>query len=353
MNGNSAIGEAAIRAGCQCYFGYPITPQNEVPAYMSARLPEVGGVFLQAESELAAINMVLGAAAAGARAMTSSSSPGISLKQEGLSYLAGAHLPCVVANIQRAGPGLANIAPAQGDYFQAVKGGGHGDYRLIVLGPEGPQEMADHAYLAFELAERWRIPVLILADGCAGQALELVRLPEPRDPAPPPGRDWVLDGCRGRQPRVVRTLWLTPEDAVEANNLRLQEKYQKIAAAETRAEETETADAAVLLAAFGTTARICKEAARDLRRRGLKAGVFRPITLWPFPAAALRRAARGARGVLTVEMNYGQMVEDVRLALEGLCPVEFYGRGGGMFPAGAEIIRRAEALAKGQRQKVE
>jgi 2-oxoglutarate ferredoxin oxidoreductase subunit alpha len=342
LKGNEAIGEAAIIAGCRYYFGYPITPQNELPAYMSLRLPQVGGTFIQAESEIAAINMVFGASAAGARVMTSSSSPGISLKMEGISYLSGAELPAVVVNMMRGGPGLGNIAGAQGDYFQAVKGGGHGDYRLIVLAPSSVQELAGLTVEAFDLADQWRMVVMILGDGFLGQMSEPVVLPGPT------GRQfdkssWTLTGAAGRAPHLVASMRLNPEDELEKLDLRLQEKYRQVEEEVPRVEATEVADAEYLLAAFGLSARICRSAVTALRRSGVRAGLFRPITLWPFPAKQLRQAATGKRRVLVVEMNSGQMVEDVRLSLEGSVPVDFLGRLGGMTPEVDAIVERVRS----------
>ncbi len=345
MKGNEAIGEAAIIAGCRYYFGYPITPQNEIPAYMSWRLPEVGGTFLQAESEVAAINMVYGAAAAGARAMTSSSSPGISLKQEGLSYLAGAELPAVVVNIMRGGPGLGNIAGSQADYFQATRGGGNGDYHSIVLAPHSGQEMADLTIRAFDLADEYRVVTILLGESYLGQMAEGLVLPRPS------GRtfdksSWALTGAAGREHHKIASMRLSPDEALEELNLRLQAKYRRIEEEVVLFEEDRCADAELLLVGFGTSARICRAAVNTLRREGLRAGLFRPITLWPFPGRALRRAAERVRRVLVVEMNAGQMLQDVQLALRGLAvPVEFHGRMGSMVPAAEEVV----ALAKSYR----
>ena len=339
MRGNEAIAEAAIIAGCRYYFAYPITPQNEIAAYMARRMPEVGGTFLQAESEIASINMVLGASAAGGRAMTSSSSPGISLKQEGLSYLAGTELPAVVVNMMRGGPGLGNIAGAQGDYFQATKGGGHGDYHMIVLAPASAQELADLAVDAFDLSDKYRIVTMILGDGYLGQMSESLVLPA----APKKVYDkssWILDGATGRQPRVIASLRLKPENGVEQINLRLQEKYRKIEAQEVRFECYQCQDAEVLLVGFGMAARVCKAAVNQLRTEGWKVGLFRPITLWPFPYEELEKRAGRMKKVLVVEMNAGQMLEDVRLALGDKVRVEFYGRMGAMLVEEEEIIKR-------------
>jgi 2-oxoglutarate ferredoxin oxidoreductase subunit alpha len=339
MKGNEAIGEAAIIAGCRFYFGYPITPQNEVPAYMALRLPQVGGTFLQAESELAAINMVFGASSAGARAMTSSSSPGISLKMEGISYMSGAELPGVVVNMMRGGPGLGNIAGAQADYFQAVKGGGHGDYRCIVLAPSTVQELADLTIVAFDLADAYRMVVMLLGDGYLGQMSEPITLPKPSKKSFDKSA-WVLSGARGRDPHIVMSLRLHPEDALEKLNNSLQAKYREVQEKEIRWDEYETGDADYLLAGFGLSARICRSAVHELRKTGIRAGLFRPITLWPFPYAELARAARGKRRILVVEMNAGQMVEDVKLAVEGSVPVDFYGTLGGVTPGVGAIVEK-------------
>ncbi len=341
MKGNEAMAEAAIIAGCRYYFAYPITPQNEIAAYMARRMPEVGGTFLQAESEIASINMVFGAAAAGGRAMTSSSSPGISLKQEGLSYLAGNELPAVVVNMMRGGPGLGNIAGAQGDYFQATKGGGHGDYRMIVLAPASVQELADLGVAAFDLADRYRIVVMILGDGTLGQMSESLHLPQPSG-ASFDKSSWVIEGAAGREPRYLASLRLSPEDALEKVNLHLQEKYRRIAQEEVRYERYACDDAEVLLVAFGFASRVCKSAANRLREQGVKAGLFRPVTLWPFPYRELLQTAKEVDRVLVVEMNAGQMLEDVRLAVGDKVPVGFYGRTGAMVVEVEEIMRRVE-----------
>jgi 2-oxoglutarate ferredoxin oxidoreductase subunit alpha len=346
MKGNEVLGEAAIIAGCRYYFGYPITPQNEVPAYMAFRLPQVGGIFLQAESELAAINMVFGASAAGARAMTSSSSPGVSLKMEGISYLSGAELPAVVVNMMRGGPGLGNIAGAQGDYFQAVKGGGHGDYRCIVLAPSTVQEIADLTIDAFDLADRYRMVVMILGDGFLGQMSEPIVLPKPSGKSFDKS-GWILDGAKGRDPHIIMSLRLNPEDALEKLNFILQKKYGDVEKNEPRSEGFETEGCEYLIASFGLSARICRSAVHALRRQGIKAGLFRPITLWPFPAAELAKAAGRARKTLVVEMNAGQMVEDVRLVLNGGVPVDFLGKMGGITPQVEEIVERVKGYAAG------
>ncbi|MCL6451197.1 MAG: 3-methyl-2-oxobutanoate dehydrogenase subunit VorB [Acetobacteraceae bacterium] len=342
MKGNEAIGEAAIVAGCRCFFGYPITPQNELPEYMARRLPEVGGVFVQAESEVAAINMVYGAAAAGARAMTSSSSPGVSLKQEGISYLSACELPCVVVNMVRGGPGLGGIQPAQSDYFQATRGGGHGDYRTLVYGAASVQELVDLTIEAFDAADRYRNPVLLLADGILGQMMEPAVFPD-SPPLPPPAKPWAVTGASGRPRNLINSLILQP-DMLEAHNWRLMEKFRQIEEREVRWEEDQLDDAELVVVAYGTTARVVRAALGAARREGLKVGLLRPITLWPFPAQPLRRLKR-ARAVLTVEMSTGQMVEDVRLAVEGRLPVQFYGRTGGVVPTPREVLARIKEIA--------
>jgi 2-oxoglutarate ferredoxin oxidoreductase subunit alpha len=343
MKGNDAMAEAAIIAGCRQYYGYPITPQNEVPAYMARRMPEVGGVFLQSESEVAAINMVYGAAATGARVMTSSSSPGISLKQEGISYIAGAHLPCVIANVQRAGPGLGGIGAAQGDYFQAVKGGGHGDYRLVVLAPSSVQEMADLTILAFDTADRYRIPVMLLADAVVGQMTEPVVLPS-ASALPPVAKPWALTGARDRQANVVRSYFTSPED-VYANNVRLQEKYSAILSEVTpMCEEFLADDADLLLVGYGISGRVAKAVAVALRKEGIRAGALRPVHLWPFPKRTFARHAGRVKRFLVIEMSYGQMVEDVRLSIDCSVPVDFYGISGGFLPNEADILRQAREV---------
>jgi len=339
MKGNEAIAEAALIAGCRFYFAYPITPQNEIPAYMSRRMPQIGGTFLQAESEVASINMVFGASAAGARVMTSSSSPGISLKQEGISYISGAELPAVVVNMMRGGPGLGNISGAQSDYFQATRGGGHGDYRTIVLCPSTVQEAADLTVLAFELADEYRMVVMLLGDGYLGQMSEPLVLPESPEKTFSK-KEWIVNGCKGREPRVIRSLRLKPEIKLEEHNKMLQERYRKIQEKEVRFDTYKADDAEVLLVSFGLSARICKSAVNTLREKGVKAGLFRPITLWPFPYDGLEESASRVKKVFVVEMNEGQMVEDVRLALGRKRDIEFYGRSGGTVPAADEIVKR-------------
>ena len=345
MKGNEAIAEAAVQAGCRYYFGYPITPQSEIPEYMSRRLPEVGGVFLQAESEIAAINMVYGAAGAGARAMTSSSSPGIALKQEGISYIAGAQLPCVVVNIVRGGPGLGSIQPAQSDYYQATRGGGHGDYRVVVFAPASVQEAVELTQRAFDVADQYRMPAMILGDGVIGQMMEPVEMPEYK-PRPLPKKDWAATGWDGKsRPRAVINSLYIEADRCEELNLALKKQYEEIAKNECMVEEQYMDDAEYVIAAYGTTARIALTAIRQARAQGVKAGLIRPITLWPFPSEAFARAAQKAKKFLTVEMSLGQMVDDVRIAVNGAQPVEFYGRTGGVIPGVGEITRQILKLA--------
>lgn len=335
MKGNEAVGEAAVRAGCDCYYGYPITPQNELTAYMAAHMPAHGRVFLQAESEIAAISMVFGSAAAGKRAMTSSSSPGISLKQEGISFLAGARLPAVIVNVQRAGPGLGDITPSQADYFQAVKGGGHGDYHMIVLAPDSVQEMYDLTFQAFTLADRYRTPVMVLTDGRLGQMTEQLVLGDAPPPAPP-AKPWAVTGCYGREPNMIRSLFLQEGDLTALNQL-LQSGYRDIAAKEVRYEARHLDDCDVLVVAYGTSARVAKGAVSACREQGLRVGLLRPQTLWPFPSAAIRQAAARVRAVLVVEMSAGQMLEDVQLAVLGACPVRLHGTLGGQVPTVSEV----------------
>jgi 2-oxoglutarate ferredoxin oxidoreductase subunit alpha len=343
MLGNEAIAEAAIIAGVDAYFGYPITPQSEIPEYMSRRMPEEGRVFVQSESELAAINMVFGAAAAGARAMTTSSSPGISLMQEGISYLCGGHLPAVVVNIMRGGPGLGNIAPSQADYFQATRGGGHGDYRTIVLAPASVQEMVDMTQLAFDLADEYRIVVMILADGLLGQMMEPVELKK-KARSEPPAKDWALTGAKDRPQNIVRTL-LLDEGALENLNLELQEKYKLIEQNEVLCEPYLTDDAEIVLVAYGIAARVARSAIDQARQEGIKAGLLRPITLWPFPFNEIAELAAGERSFFTVELSYGQMLEDVKLAVNGKAPVHFFGRSGGAVPSVEEVLQRIQEIS--------
>ncbi|MDP2755087.1 MAG: 3-methyl-2-oxobutanoate dehydrogenase subunit VorB [Nitrospirota bacterium] len=335
MRGNEVIAEAAIQAGCRFYAGYPITPQNEIPEYMSWRMPEVDGVFIQAESELAAINMVYGASAAGVRAMTSSSSPGISLKQETISYLAGAELPALIVNIQRGGPGLGNISGSQADYFQAVKGGGHGDYKLLVYAPYNLQEMWDLTVLAFDKADEYRNPVMILGDGVIGQMMEPF-YPKPYMRPELPEKDWVLDGCKGREPRVIKSLYMGEGELEMRNNI-LQKKYRMMKDKEVSFESYYTEDSEIIIVAFGIAARIALSSVKKLRREGFKVGLFRPITLFPFPEKELFMLSRESRRFITIEMNAGQMVEDVRLSVNGISEVLFYGRPGGTIITPEEV----------------
>ena len=340
MQGNRVIGEAAIRAGCRFYAGYPITPQNELTEYMAENLRKAeGGTFIQAESEIAAINMVLGASAAGARAMTSSSSPGISLKQEGISSLAADELPAVVVNIMRGGPGLGNILPSQGDYFQATRGGGHGDYRTIVLAPASVQELADLTLAAFDLADRYRNPVMILADGMMGQMMEPVVFKKPKPRQYP--ECYVMKGAGSGRSKFIRALIL---DAIrmEEHNWKLYRKYQVIAKREIRHETFKTDDAEMLIVAYGTAARIAKGAIKRCREMGIRVGLIRPITLWPFPTEAIRKFSETVDTFVVFEMNTGQMLEDVRLALNGAGSVHFYGRPGGVIPTPMELTRFIE-----------
>jgi 2-oxoglutarate/2-oxoacid ferredoxin oxidoreductase subunit alpha len=337
MSGNHVIGEAAVRAGCRFYAGYPITPQNELTEYMAsamAKLPD--GTFIQAESEIAAINMVIGASMAGARAMTSSSSPGVSLKQEGISFLSALELPAVIVNCMRGGPGLGNIAPAQGDYFQATRGGGHGDYRNIVLAPGSGQEIADLTTKAFEYADKYRTPVMILQDGMMGQMMEPVVFPNPVDLSKLPPKPWTLDGAKGRPSRIIKSLLLDPL-VEEALNWKLYNRYQEIAKEIQSAETFMTEDADLAVIAYGTAARIAKGAVKRARQAGIKAGLFRPVTLWPFPKDRLLEVNRQIKSFIVFEMSTGQMVEDVRLSLEGAGKVHFYGRPGGPISTPQEI----------------
>jgi 2-oxoglutarate ferredoxin oxidoreductase subunit alpha len=345
MVGNHVIGQAAIDAGCKFYAGYPITPQNELTAYMADNLPRAGGVFLQAESELAAINMIFGASAVGARVMTSSSSPGISLKQEGISYLAACRLPSVIVNMQRGGPGLGNISPSQSDYFQSTRGGGHGDYRTIVLAPNGGQELYDLTYLAFDLADIYRTPVLILGDGALGQMAEPVTLkPSFKHKAVKADRSWILGETKNKEPRVIKSLFLE-YGALENLNKELQKTYNVIEDKEVKAESFYVDDCEIILVAFGATSRICQKVMMSLRQEKKKIGMIRPITLWPFPKKTISDAANSKVKFLVVEMNMGQMVEDVRMAVFGRSEVHFFGRTAGIVPSEEEIIEKIRSLS--------
>jgi pyruvate/2-oxoacid:ferredoxin oxidoreductase alpha subunit len=343
MKGNEAIVKSAILAGCRGFYGYPITPASEITEAAALYLPQAGGVFLQVESETAAINMLYGAASAGVRVMTSSSGPGISLMQEGFSYLAGAELPCVVADIMRGGPGLGNIAAEQGDYNQVVKGGGHGNYRTIVLAPYSVQEMADLTALAFELADRYRNPVVLLADGFIGQMMEPVEFPQTA--VAPKLPDWAVAGTKESRGNYITSMSLDI-DSLEAHQHHLEEKYRRVEAAEVRAEEWQTEDAEIVLVGYGIVARILKAVAAQARSMGLKVGVLRPITLYPFPSKNLQKLAKDARFFAVVEMSNGQMADDVRLALNGARPVEFYSRVGGNVPSYEEVLRFVQDQAQ-------
>ncbi len=350
MKGNEAIAHAAIRCGCDGYFGYPITPQSEVLETLAAEKPweTTGMVVLQAESEVASINMVYGGAGTGKKVMTSSSSPGVSLMQEGISYMAGAELPCLVVNVSRGGPGLGTIQPSQADYFQTVKGGGHGDYRLITLAPASVQEMADFVDLAFELAFRYRNPAMILSDGAIGQMMEKVVLPpfKPRRTEEEIMKEcpWATTGRKGmRKPNIITSLELRSEE-MEKINLRIQSKYREIEAKEVRFEEYMTGDADYLIVAFGSAARISKKVISIAREQGLKVGLLRPITLWPFPSKRIAELASKVKGILSLEINAGQMVEDIRMAVEGKTPVEWYGRLGGIIPEPEEVVAQLKKL---------
>lgn len=342
--GNQAIAEAALRAGMEAYFGYPITPQTELLEYLSKKMPGMKRAFLQAESEIGAINMVYGAASAGARVMSSSSSPGVSLMQEGLSYIAGSEVPVVIVDMMRGGPGLGNIAPSQGDYFQLTKGGGHGDYHPIVLAPASVQEAVDLTYGAFDLAEKYRHIVIIAADGNIGQMMEPVELPPPRDIVKH-DRGWELTGAHGRPHRVITSIHLQPE-ALNAFNQHLQDKQRAIEQNEVRFAENWMDDAEYVIVAFGSAARAAQSAARWARHKGIRAGVFRPISLYPFPYARLAEIAQRARALLVVEMNAGQMLEDVRLAVGARAPVKFFGRMGGLVPFPDEILPELERMMR-------
>ena len=348
MKGCEAIGEAAIRAGCRNFFGYPITPQTEVPEYLAKRFPEVDGEFVQAESEVAAINMLYGGAGVGKRVLTTSSSPGISLMAEGVSYIAACHLPVVLVNIVRAGPGLGGILPSQSDYLQATKGHGHGDYKLVVLAPSSVQEAVDLIYKAFDLADHYLTPVMVMGDGMIGQMMEPVDFPEMRDLNDLPAKPWAATGARGRKPNIVNSLYLKEEEC-HANNVKLKEKYDRIEKKEQRWEtyacRSETLD--VLIVAYGTMARICKTAADEVKRTDkMKVGIFRPITLWPYPYEALAKEARKAKRILVVEMSMGQMVDDVKLAVLGKTPIDFYGLTGGLVPSPDDVADQLRKMLK-------
>lgn len=345
MKGNEALAEAAIRANCKHFFGYPITPQTEISAYMSKRLPKIGGTFLQAESEIAAINMVLGAASTGIRTMTSSSSPGISLKTEGISYIAGSDLPAVIINVMRGGPGLGGIQPSQADYWQATKAPGHGDLHLLVYAPSSVQEIVDLVSKAFDNADKYRMPAMILADGILGQMMEPITFPE-EGASKAVAKDWATTGTKGaRKPNVVNSLYLQPDELERVVKERF-EKYSLIQETEVMAEEFLTEDADYILVGYGATARIVRSAVTAARARGIKAGMIRPITVWPFPSKVIAENAKDAKAVMAVEMSMGQMVEDVRLAVNGVCPVYFHGRTGGMVPSPNEILEQITKMCE-------
>jgi Pyruvate:ferredoxin oxidoreductase and related 2-oxoacid:ferredoxin oxidoreductases, alpha subunit len=343
MKGNEAMAEAAIQAECDAYFGYPITPQSEVLEYLAREMPRRHGVVLQAESEVASINMVYGAAGSGARAMTSSSSPGISLMQEGISYIACAELPCLIVNVNRGGPGLGTIQPSQGDYFQATKGGGHGDYHLIVLAPNSVQEMADFVFLGFELADKYRNPVMMLSDGAIGQMMEKVIFHKRE--IVKPVKEWATIGKqKDRERNIITSLFIKPEK-MEQVNLKLNAKYAEICKNEVRYEEIMTEDAEYLLVAYGLSSRVSHKAVQLAREKGMKVGLLRPITLYPFPSVRIGELVPHLKGALTIEMNAGQMVEDVRLAVNGRIPVEHYGRMGGIIHSPEEVLLALETFA--------
>jgi len=347
MKGNEAIGAAAIKAGCKYFFGYPITPQNELPEYMAKEMPKIGGCFLQAESEVAAINMVYGASGAGARVMTSSSSPGIALKQEGITYIAGAELPCVIVSIVRGGPGLGGIQPAQSDYFQSTRGGGNGDYKLLVYAPANVQEMVDMVQEAFDAADYYRNPVMVVGDGMIGQMMEPIEFKEIGAGRGAKEKVWATVGTEGkRNPNIINSLFLDPQD-LEDHNVKLQAKYAEMKAKEARYELYNMENPEVVLVAYGTTSRIVKNAIEGLKAEGINAGLIRPMTLWPFPDKAFAEIPASAKKVLSVEMSMGQMIEDVRLALNGKLPVEFYGRSGGMVPTPDAIMNKVKEMIGG------
>ncbi|MBR6408102.1 MAG: 3-methyl-2-oxobutanoate dehydrogenase subunit VorB [Clostridia bacterium] len=346
MKGNEALAEAALRAGCRNFFGYPITPQTEVAAYMSKQLPKVGGVYMQAESEVSAINMVLGCGASGKRALTSSSSPGISLKTEGISYMAGSDVPAVIVNVQRGGPGLGGIQPSQSDYWQATRAPGHGDLHIIVLAPSTVQEMVDLMMGAFDIAEKYRMPAMILADGMLGQMMEPVEIPEAVDVSKIE-KPWATNGHRNKRPHnIINSLYIEAQELESIVKARF-ERYEQIKANEQRAECFMTDDSEITIVAYGACARVAKNAVRAAREKGIKAGLIRPITLWPFPTDAVRNAAATTKTFISVEMSMGQMVDDVRLAVNGAVPVEFFGRTGGVIPTPNEVLAQIEKNAGG------
>ena len=348
MKGNEAFGRAAIQAGCHYFFGYPITPQSELPEYLSRELPKVGGAFVQAESEVAAINMVYGAGGSGARVMTSSSSPGVALKQEGITYCAGAEVPCVVLNVMRGGPGLGTIQPSQSDYYMATKGGGNGDYRTPVFAPASVQEAVDMIIEAFDVADLYRTPVMVLADGMIGQMMEPVDFDKERKTREIPQKTWATTGTKGqRKPNVINSLYLQSEE-LEQHNLKLEKKYKAIEENEVQYEMYHTEDAELVFVAYGTVSRIVKTTVDQLREEGYKVGLIRPKTLWPFPKEAFKQIPN-AKNLLVVEMSLGQMIDDVKLASECKLPVDFYGRSGGMIPSPAAIGQKAKEIIGGEK----
>ena len=347
MRGSHVVGEAAVLAGCRYYFGYPITPQNELPEYLSAKMLEVGGTFVQAESEIAAINMVLGAAAAGGRAMTSSSSPGIALKQEAISYMCGQELPAVIINMMRGGPGLGNIAPSAADYFQVTRGGGNGDYHTPVLAPASCQELAELTFTAFDVADKYRTPVMIVGDGLLGQVMEPVVFPDPIDPKTLQSKDYILDGCAGREPRAIYSLLLGDKGELYYNNLKLQDKYDRIRASEVLFEDYLIDGAEIIVVAYGTASRIARAAVDEVRNAGLNAGLFRPITLWPFPTKQLRGLIDRGSKVAVFELSMGQMVEDVVLSVLERAEIFLYGIAGGLIPTPEQLEAFIRSVAAG------
>ncbi|MDC7222090.1 MAG: 3-methyl-2-oxobutanoate dehydrogenase subunit VorB [Spirochaetales bacterium] len=346
MKGNEALGAAAIKAGCRYFFGYPITPQNEVPEYMSRELPKVGGSFVQAESEVAAINMVYGAAGAGGRVMTSSSSPGIALKQEGITYIAAAELPCVIVNMMRCGPGLGGIQPGQADYYQVTRGGGNGDYHMPVYAPSSIQEMVDIMLRAFDVADKYRTPVMICGDGMLGQMMEAVEFPE-EGVTDLPEKPWATTGTKGkRSPNIINSLDIVPE-SLEKHCLHLDEKWQKIKKDECRVELIDVEDADVVITAYGVVARIAMNAKKILAKEGIKLGIVRPITIWPYPYHAFDQINKDCKGILCVEMSLGQMLDDVKIGVNGRYPIHFYGRTGGVVPPQEEIVEEVKKIMGG------
>lgn len=347
MKGNEAIGAAAIKAGCKYFFGYPITPQNELPEYMSKEMPNNDGVFLQAESEVSAINMVYGAAGAGARVMTSSSSPGIALKQEGITYIAGAELPCVIVNIVRGGPGLGGIQPAQSDYNMVTRGGGNGDYKLLVYAPANLQEMVDLVQEAFDAADYYRNPVMVVGDGMIGQMMEPIEFKTPENKRVLPEKGWATIGTKGqRKPNIINSLALDPAE-LEKHNWKLQAKYDEMKEKEVRHETYNMENAEIVCVAYGTTSRIVKNAIVALKEEGINVGMIRPITLWPFPEKAFDEIPETTKAVLTVEMSMGQMIDDVKLSVNGKLPVDFYGRVGGMIPTPEGVMGKIKEMIGG------